>query len=300
MAGPLQRLLENQPFLVLDGAMGTELHRRGVDISLPLWSARALLKEPNTVLQIHKDYLAAGADIITTNTFRTTRRTFRRSTMIDRSLELTGLAVRLARKSLSAFPQRRVLVAGSMAPLEDCYRPDLVPLDHELREEHAAHAYQLAAAGVDFLLVETIGTVREAFAACEAAVRTGLETVVSFLCTKDGNLYGGEPLEDAVSTIELIRPFGFSLNCVSPRHLSGLLKTLRSLTDRPLAVYGNVGLPDGERSEELICDVTPDEYASLAVQWNRLGASIIGGCCGTTPEFIRKVRSALELANSEA
>lgn len=300
MSGPLQRLLEKQPFLILDGAMGTELHRRGEDVSLPLWSARALIKDPNTVLQIHKDYLAAGADIITTNTFRTTRRTFRRSTMIDRSLELTGLAVRLARESLSAFPSRRILIAGSMAPLEDCYGPDLVPPDHELREEHAAHAYQLAAAGVDFLLVETIGTVREAFAACEAAVRTGLETVVSFLCTNDGSLYGGESLEDAVTTIEALGPFGFSLNCVSPKHLSGLLKALRSLTDLPLAVYGNVGLPDGERGEEFVCDVTPDEYASLAVHWNRLGASIIGGCCGTTPEFIQKVRSALELDGSKA
>jgi S-methylmethionine-dependent homocysteine/selenocysteine methylase len=274
--------------------MGTELHRRGVDISLPLWSARALITNPTAVREIHKDYLAAGADIITTNTFRTTRRTFRRATMADRSLELTGLAVRLAREAASTFSSRHILVAGSMAPLEDCYRPDLVPSDHELRDEHAEQAYRLAAAGVDFLLLETIGTVREAFAACEAAIRTGLETIVSFICTEHGTLFGGESLEDAVMTTEPLGPAGFSLNCAPPRHLSGLLETLRSLTDLPLCVYGNVGLPGEERGGEFVCDVTPDDYASLAVHWSKLGVSIIGGCCGTTPTFVQKVRAALE------
>ena len=127
MPGPLGRaLLRGRP-LVLDGAMGTELDRRGVDTGLPLWSAGALLGSPGTVRQIHDDYIDAGADIITGDTFRTTRRTFLRAGLPDRSAELTSLAVRLARESIAAHPEAGVLLAGSMAPLEDCYRPDRSP-----------------------------------------------------------------------------------------------------------------------------------------------------------------------------
>ena len=94
-AGSFRRLLETRGPLILDGAMGTELQRRGVDIGLPLWSANALVAAPDIVLQIHRDYIAAGADIITTNTFRTTPRAFRNAGLPDRSAELTASAVHL-------------------------------------------------------------------------------------------------------------------------------------------------------------------------------------------------------------
>ena len=294
MAGPLQQLLVERSPLILDGAMGTELQRRGIDGSLPLWSAKALMANPAAVLQIHKDYLDAGADIITTNTFRTTRRTFQRAKLPDRSLGMTVLAVQLAKEARLTHPERRILVAGSMAPLEDCYRPDWVPTDRELRAEHSEQAYRLAAAGVDCLLLETIGTIREAFAACEAAKRTGLEVIVSFLCRTGGALYGGETLRDAVDTIEPFGPAVFSLNCAPASHLTGLLKELRSYTDLPSAVYGNVGKPGGEQGPDFNYDVDPDRYAAYAAEWARLGASIIGGCCGTTPEFIRRMHGRLQ------
>jgi S-methylmethionine-dependent homocysteine/selenocysteine methylase len=181
-----------------------------------------------------------------------------------------------------------VLVAGSIAPLEDCYRPDLVPPDRELLEEHREHAARLAREGVDVLLLETMNTAREATAACRAALETGKEVVVSFICRPDGTLYSGESLTSAVSAVAPLGPSAFSLNCISPRYLGPILRRLRDLTALPIAVYGNVGEPGKEQDEEhFVRDVDEDAYREHAVEWMQTGATIIGGCCGTTPEYIR-------------
>jgi S-methylmethionine-dependent homocysteine/selenocysteine methylase len=295
MTLPLQQSLSNRAPLILDGAMGTELRRRGVDTGLPLWSANALLANPEMVRQIHAEYLSAGADIITTNTFRTTRRTMRRSNLPDRSKQLTAMAVDLAKRAreeedLKGKDPSRSLLAGSIAPLEDCYRPELVPSDSELRDEHEEHAERLAALGVDFMLLETMNTIREAYAACEAAQRTGKEVIVSFICRKDGTLYSGESLVDAVRTLGELHPVGFSLNCVSPRFLDSLVPAIRGLTSLPIAAYGNVGLPEDERQdEEFVVDIDSRDYARRAAMWHRAGAAIVGGCCGTTPAYIAEI-----------
>ena len=290
MASTLQQALARRTPLILDGAMGTELQRRGVDTGLPLWSANALMSHPEIILQIHRDYIEAGADIITTNTFRTTRRTMRRANLPDRSKQLTANAVALTRQAREGFPEREILIAGSIAPLEDCYRPDLVPSDRELREEHDELAVRLAEGGVDLLLLETMSTIREAYAACEAATSTGKDVVVSFICNTKGELYSGESLELAVKTISKLNPAAFSINCVSPRHLSHPLQVLTAQSAFPVCVYGNIGAPESEQHGwEFTQDITEEEYASYARTWHKEGVSIIGGCCGTTPAYIRGI-----------
>jgi S-methylmethionine-dependent homocysteine/selenocysteine methylase len=297
---PLGRALRMERPVLLDGAMGTELEGRGIDTGLPLWSAGALLTSPGTVRRIHDDYIEAGAGIITSNTFRTTRRSFRRAGLPDRSAELTSGAVMLARESIAAHPASHVLLAGSMAPLEDCYRPDLVPSDDALLQEHGENAQRLAAAGVDFLLLETMGTVREAFFACIAARTTGLEFVVSFLCRGEGILYGGEPLRDAVRRVAELSPSAVSLNCSAPgiikanmTILFSVFKEMQPAPDVPVGVYANVGAPGNEQGGEFTRNVGPAAYAECARSWIRAGASFVGGCCGTTPEYIRSVRRAI-------
>jgi S-methylmethionine-dependent homocysteine/selenocysteine methylase len=150
------RLREGRP-LLLDAAMGTELERRGASTRLPLWSARALFECPELVLAIHREEVAAGAEILTANTFRTHRRTARREGLEGRSAELTRTAVALAREA-AREAGRPVFVAGSLSPLEDCYRPDLTPAGDAIEREHALQAESLAAAGVDGILVETQNT----------------------------------------------------------------------------------------------------------------------------------------------
>lgn len=289
--GPLTELLSRRPALVLDGAMGTELQRRGIDTGLPLWSARALASHPEAVLRIHREYAAAGADILTANTFRTTPRTFRRAEAPDRSDALTALAVALARKAADETLGRTVLVAGSIAPLEDCYRPDLVPSDGELQEEHGLQATRLARAGVDFILLETMGTVREAVTALGAARDTGNEVVVSFLCTPDGRILGGEPLADAVRAVARLKPTMLSLNCVPADQADAAIDSLTAAWPGPWAIYANAGRPEDLATGVITHAVPPDAYAAHARRWLSAGARIAGGCCGTTPDHIAAVRA---------
>jgi S-methylmethionine-dependent homocysteine/selenocysteine methylase len=293
MAGTLAQLLEAGRILILDGAMGTELQRRGADTALPLWSARALLDNPDLVLQIHRAYIEAGADILTTTTFRATRRTFRRAGLPDRSAELVKRAVGLARQAQVAFPERRVLVAGSIAPLEDCYRPDLVPGETELEDEHGELASRLAAEGVDVLLLETMNTAREAAAACRAASASGKDFCVSLLCTAKADLYDGSQIPEVVRALIPLRPTALSVNCVSARSIVNAVQRVRAATSLPVGVYANVGLPEQERGWKFTHDVSDEEYAAYAWSWVAAGAQIIGGCCGTTPRTIETLCHAL-------
>lgn len=291
--GTLAQRIAAKEILILDGAMGTELQRRGADTSVPLWSARALIENPDIVTEIHEEYIEAGADIITTNTFRTTRRTCQRARRIDDSAALTRTAVELAQRARDRHPERDVLIAGSIAPLEDCYRPDLVPDERELAEEHAELAHRLREAGVDLLLLETMNTSREAQAACAAASSTGCDVIASFICDRNGNLYGGDSLAGAVRALEPFHPTAYSLNCVSPRYLDVAIARLKQATLRPFAVYANVGVPEEERGWTFTREINETQYASFAIRWRTAGASIVGGCCGTTPAYIAAVVEAL-------
>lgn len=285
-------MLDRSRTYLLDGAMGTELARRGARTDRPLWSARALIEQPALVLTIHNEYVEAGAEILTTNTFRTTPRAFRNAGVADRSAELTDLAVTLAGEA-RAKAAHEVMIAGSLAPLEDCYRPDLVPSGQELADEHGLHAERLARNGADILLCETLGTIREAKAACKAALDTGRPVVVSFLCRADSRLYGGEPLEEAVRQIASLCPFGIAVNCMPARAIRGALDVLRSATALPLGAYGNVGMEGKEQAESMTHAVSAEEYASLATTWLEGDMLFVGGCCGTTPEYIRRLRMIL-------
>ncbi len=269
----------------LDGAMGTELERRGVAAPLPLWSAAALLSAPEVVATIHREYVAAGADLLVANTFRTNVRTLRAAGCAARGAELNRLAVALARAAAASI-ERQVLVAASVAPVEDCYRPTLVPDARTLSAEHAVMMQWLAAAGPDLVWIETINTIREAQAAAGAAADVGLPFAVSFVVNEAGDLLSGERLADAVAAVEPCQPLALGLNCIPPRGISALLPRLRAGTGRPVAVYAHLsgaptpGWNDGQA-------LTPGQYGALARQWRAAGAQIVGGCCGTKPAHIQ-------------
>lgn len=273
--------------IILDGATGTELQRRHFPTPLPLWSAAPLLSHPGAVRQIHLDYLAAGADIITANTFRTHRRTLAQAGIADRAQTLTYRAVTLARQARrDAGLTRSVLVAGSIGPLEDSQHPERVPPAEVCAVEHQEMATNLAGAGVDLLLVETMNVVREAVAASQAAKETGLPFIVSFVCTRDGNLLGGEPLADAVRAIEPLQPAAFMVNCVLTATALPLLTILRSQTTLPVGAYANIGHASDAWGWQFTEDISPQAYARHVRGWLSVGAQIVGGCCGTTPAHI--------------
>jgi homocysteine S-methyltransferase len=287
----LRLRLRAGPPLVLDGATGTELERRGVPSALPLWSAHALLAAPEELAAIHAEYARAGAEAITANTFRTQRRTLARAGLGGRAGELTRLAVELARRGARQAPGgRSAWVLGSAPPLEDCFRPDLAPDAASLAREHAEHAEHLAAAGVDAILAETHGSAREARAAARAARAAGLPALVGFVCWRGAALLSGEPLEAALAEVAREEPAAVLVNCLPPSNVAACLAPLRA-SGLPFGVYPNLGAPGAgpgaSRSEEC----SPEELALRAGGWLRAGARVVGGCCGTRPAHVRAIAS---------
>lgn len=284
--------------MLLDAAMGTELERRGLAGPAPLWSAAALLGDPDAVRQIHRHEVAAGAEILTANTFRVHRRALDRAGRREEPRWLTALAVHLARDAAEAGSgERQVFVAGSQSPLEDCYRPDLVPDDAALGREHGERADDLAASGVDAILVETHNSVRELVAATRAAKATGLPVLVSMVTGGAGHLLSGEDIEDAVRAILPLEPDAIGINCVPSRTLAHDLRVLQAAVNAaggtPLVAYGNLGRPavDGGYA----ADAPPEGYADEAHAWLELGARIVGGCCGTRSFHTAALRRLLDV-----
>jgi S-methylmethionine-dependent homocysteine/selenocysteine methylase len=289
--------------LLLDAAMGTELDRRGVTTTLPLWSAIGLTDAPEVVRRIHLDNLAAGADIVTTDTFRATRRTFAKAGRDpEEGVQLNATAVALARAARDEANRPAALIAGSIAPLEDCYSPWLSPAPEIADAEHAEQARALADAGADFLMVETMPLIAEAEAALRAARATGLEATVGFVCAPPVEpgapiqLLSGETLADAVARVEPLEPVAIFVNCAAPDVITAGLRELRTLTARPIGGYANLGRVDDERGWEPDASFPGAAYAAHAADWLTAGAAIVGGCCGTTPAHIRALRTLIDRA----
>ncbi len=288
----------DQP-LLLDGAMGSLLAERGGDTRLPLWSARALIDAPETVRQIHLDYLRAGARVSTTNTFRTHRRSLARAHLGEHAGHLTRLAVDLARQACGSFRRDAPksgfpLIAGGISPLEDCYRPDLAPGYDAALPEHREIARTLADAGADLLLVETMPAWPEAHAALTAALETNLPVWFSLHTGTPGVLLSGENL--AVRLAELDQyPAAVLVNCIPADRASEDARFLRGHVPEhiPVGIYANSGHIDPVHGWSIENRISPARYADLAATWVDAGARIIGGCCGTTPAHIAAVRARL-------
>ena len=280
---------EDRPIL-LDGAVGTELERRGFAIDThPLWSVRALTEERGRrcLRRIHAAYAAAGAQILTANTFRVNPRLLARHGLLSWGAELAGAAVALVRE---AAPDS--FVAGSISPLESCYTPSLVPGAETLRGAHRQTARWLKDAGVDLVILETMTTLREAEAALEAAAACGLPTVASFCCRPDGRLLGGEPLEEAIRCCGE-GPLAIAVNCVSPDHLEIPLRILSRRARRGYGFYANFGELDSRGRWHPSASLTPEVYRAFVETWLARGVRWVGGCCGSTPRHIRALAALL-------
>lgn len=275
--------------LLLAGALGTELLRRGHPTPLPLWSTAALGAAPEAVAALHADHVRAGACVVTANTFRTGRATVAPHGLDPRAL--TRRAVSLAREGVAAAGTARdILVAGSVGPVADCYRPDLVPDEPTLRAEHGLHVGALVAARADLALVETMGTIREAVAALGATRAGLLPAMVSFAVDDRARLLSGESLTDAVRAVEPLEPLAILVNCCDPAAATRAVQGLAAATTRPVGAYANgEGRPDDRDGWSFDGGTPDDAYVEHARDWLDAGARILGGCCGTTPETIARL-----------
>ena len=299
-ASGLDGLLALPRPVLLDGATGTELARRGVDTTLPLWSARALFDDRGleTLMKIHEDYARAGAEILVTNTFRTTARILERAGRSGSWREANRRAVECARAGSQASAGRVCLVAGGLAPLEDCYRPDLVPTRDECLREHRPQSELLASLGVDLIIIETMNSLREAEAALQAARETGLPVLLSLCPRPPHHLLSGEPLETALPRLagaggEALR--GVLMNCATPEALEQIFPRFASLAPAlPHGLYAHLGEPDDVTGWRMPERHEPGAYAVWMEKRIEEGARFVGGCCGTTPDHIAAIAKRLD------
>ncbi|MFG3440556.1 homocysteine S-methyltransferase [Nonomuraea sp. NPDC047897] len=284
--------------LVLDGGLATHLEALGADLSDDLWSARLLLEDPDLIRRVHADYFAAGAQVATTASYQASIPGF-----VRHGLDVAQ-AERLIRRSVELAGQARDeagggLVAASVGPY-GAYLANGAEYtgDYDLDEEgllawHRPRWEILASAGPDLLACETIPSHAEARALARLLRETpSVKAWVSFSCRDGEQLNDGTPIREAAALFASdAQVVAVGVNCTAPRHLPSLIGVLSG--GLPVVVYPNSGETwDAERRRWLgLAD--PAEYGQAAKEWERAGASLIGGCCRTTPEHIKQIRAHL-------
>lgn len=287
--------------ILLDGGMGQELINRKASGQGVLWSAKALFDNPAAVQAVHEDYIRAGADVITTNSYACIRNNFEPEGLLGRLGEMNQLSAMLARQARDKVG-KKVLIAGSMGPQNGSYRPDLVGSYDETYKLYREQAEFLGPL-VDFFICETLSSIKEARAAVAAANSTGKPVWLSWSIEDSGEakLRSGESIRAAWDDIAGTGVSAILLNCSPPEAISKVLPDLVSMSDIPVGAYANAFTPIPEKwdfhGDESIppsrTDVTPDAYAAHAANWLKAGARIIGGCCEVGPAHIERVNRVL-------
>jgi 5-methyltetrahydrofolate--homocysteine methyltransferase len=288
----LSALLEDRPIVLTDGATGTNYFLAGLGAGDPpeFWN----VDRPEEVLGLHQRFIAAGADIILTNTFGCNRQRLKLHKAENRVYELAKRAAELARQTADAAA-RPVVVAGSVGPTGELF----VPLG-ELTNETAVESFTeqmcgLRDGGADVVWIETLSSTEELNAAAEASISVGLPYVVT--CTFDTagrTMMGVLPDElDGIVAGQPVAPLAIGANCgVGAPDILVTLLAMQNAT-HTLVVKGNCGIPHFQGTE-CVYSGTPEQmakYATLAVD---AGARIVGGCCGTTPEHVSAMRAAID------
>ena len=287
----------NNQVRLLDGAMGTELMRAGLDLPLPIWSGDVNLTHPDYVRRIHEAYLTAGADILTTNTFRATPRAYRNNgyeehEAIQRSHESLERAVELARQTAGAD----IIIAGSIAPLEDCYEPDLFPGIEFPQREFRELAIWLQDAGIDVILFETMGSWPEIKTALSATVDLQIPRWLSLILKNSNTLLDGTDLLNVLSDI---KDYGIEmvlLNCSLCSVTADAVDLLLTNWKGAWGVYPNVGVAMPTKEGVIEEKLTIKEFSKEINTYLTSGANVVGGCCGSNPDYIRAAREAIDLA----
>lgn len=292
------------PVTILDGGMGRLLERLGAPFRLPEWSALSLIEAPDFVRRAHQAYVDAGAEIITTNSYGLVPHMLGEERFWKEGRTLADRAGSIARAVADAAPHK-VIVAGSLPPIFESYRPD------KFIEEQAPPILAELVAGlsphVDVWLIETQSSTAEALTAFAAAKATGKPIYISYTLrdergrTGPAELRSWEPVGEAVLKTLAAGASAILFNCSQPEVMSAALKAARTAIDsfgKPgigLGVYANAFVPEPPSDEpyagisELRPDLDPPNYLKWIDRWIDDGATIVGGCCGIGPEHIEAI-----------
>jgi methionine synthase / methylenetetrahydrofolate reductase(NADPH) len=288
--------------VLCDGAMGTLLYAKGVYINKCYDELN--LTQPDMVRSIHQEYLNAGAEIIETNTFGGNSFRLARHGLGEKVAEINLQGAALAREAADAFNLKKaasVLVAGSVGPLGIRIEPLGKTAREEARESFRQQITALIQGGVDLIMLETFGYLEELHQAILAArdISPSTQLVAQVTIDEDGNCLDGASPETFTAKLSDWGADVIGCNCsVGPVAMLEAIERIRRLTDKPLSAQPNAGIPRSIEGRNIyLC--SPEYMASYARKFVNTGVSLVGGCCGTTPEHIKAMNSALRMADAK-
>jgi len=281
--------------VLADGAMGTMLYQAGVYINACFDELN--LTNPKLVTKIHKQYVDAGSDFIETNTFGANEVKLAKYGLSEQVEKINAAGVKLAKETAG----EKVLIAGAIGPLARD-----IALFNQLTKQQAISAFKkqaksLAEAGADFIILETFSNTEELLLAINALrCVTSLEIVAQMTTNEQNETPYGEKIDHAIARISAQPVTAVGLNCsVGPSAMLNALELIRSVTDKPISVQPNAGLPR-QIEDRMLYMSTPEYMAEYAKRFYEKGARIIGGCCGTTPEHIKEIVRAVRSIDKAA
>lgn len=274
--------------LLFDGANGSVLTQLDNAESHVLWSSSLLFTQPYEVYQLHKEYVTAGADIITTNTFRTNPVAVRRSGVQHIFSHLVGQAVDLAREAVKGTC---ILVAGSNPPAEDCYQRERTITFQQMQNNHLAHIDALMEGGVDLILNETFSHLDEIRVVNTYCSSRDIPFIISLYFDDSGRILSGERVQEVIDEIKDSGAMGIGFNCIKPSAFRRFVEGLH--LPEQWGFYLNCGI--GDTTDGTIKEaISPAVYASFVESFLNLGPTFVGACCGSTPAHIREMRKLLD------
>lgn len=303
---PIIPILNNFPALVIDGALATELERRGCDLKDELWSARVLLEQPEIIKRVHLDYFKAGADCAITASYQATIEGLAKRGLQEReAIGLIKKSVQLARDARDEFwadesnrtGRSKPFVAASVGPygafLADGseYRGNYGLTEKELMEFHQARMKALIEAGADLLACETIPSLIEAQALAKLLKEfPNISAWFSFTARDETHISEGQEFAECVQQLaDHPQIAAIGINCTSPKFIPSLIHEATQVTKKPVLVYPNSGETYDAAKNDWDGNPVLDSFGEQAREWYKAGARLIGGCCRTTPEDIRVI-----------
>ena len=281
-------LCQSRP-LLLDGATGSNLMKRGMPrgVCTELW----IDAHPEILLDLQREYVAAGSDIIYAPTFSANRHTLQREGLGDQVSDLNRRLVALSRQAAGG----KALVAGDMTTTGVPLEPNGPMEYNRLHEIYREQAAALAEGGADLIVIETMLGIDETAVALEAAREVcDLPVLCSLTVQSDGSAYFGGNCVDAVEELQELGASAAGVNCsCGPEQLVSLVRNMKAVARIPLLVKPNAGMPAISDDGEAVYPMTAAEFATHMRVLLEAGANLIGGCCGTTPEFIAEMKREL-------
>jgi homocysteine S-methyltransferase len=305
---PIASILDFQPALVIDGALATELERRGYDLKDELWSAKILLEQPKAIQQLHYDYFMAGADCAITASYQATVEGFMKRGLSEKeSIDLIQKSVKLATAARDEFwadetnrvGRSKPFIAASVGPYGAYlangaeYVGNYGFSEKDLMNFHRQRMKALIAAGTDMLACETIPSLVEAQALAQLLKEfPNITAWISFSARDEKHISEGQEFADCVKVLEnnpQITAIG--INCTSPKYISSLMQAAKKETNKPLLTYPNSGEKYDATRSKWDGQSLYASFGEESKEWYQAGARMIGGCCRTSPKDIRTIAS---------